>query len=129
MTQPDPSTPSGARDCLAGEHEAQLGYATGHGQRHLVVRYALCDGRLVFRLPEYSSALGYAPNQPVTMEVPVRDERGGSRGHLVVSGTASVVSGANRTDADSVLDEHWPDGIVTRILAVPTTEVELVPAG
>ena len=129
MTQQDLSTLVGARGWLSGEHEAQLGYATGHGRRHLIVRYAMCDGRLVFRLPEYSSALGYAPDQPVTMEVPVRNERGVSNGHLLVSGTASVVSGAEQADADSVLDERWPDGVLTRVFALPTTDVELVRTG
>jgi hypothetical protein len=42
----------------------------------VVVLYAVCAGRLVFRLPEYSSALRYAPNQPVTMQVSARDEQG-----------------------------------------------------
>ena len=129
MTQHDPSTPAGARGWLSGEHEAQLGYATGHGLRHLVVRYAMCAGRLVFRLPEYSSALGYTPDQPVTMEVPVRDERGVSSGHLRVSGTATLVSGTDRANADALLDERWPDGVVTRVLSLPATEVELLPAG
>jgi hypothetical protein len=128
MTQPDPSTAVNARDWLSGEHEAQLAYATGHGWRHLVVRYAMLNGRLVFRLPEYSSAVGYARNQPVTIEVPVHDRRGASSGHVRVSGTASVVSDDDRAGADHVLDEHWPDGVVTHVLALPTTEVDLVEA-
>lgn len=125
MKQHDPSTPLNACGWLPGEYEAQLGYRTGHGWRHVVVRCAMCHGRLVFQLPEYSAALGYARDQPVTMEVPVHDERGASRGHVLVRGTASVVSGDVLTGADSVLDERWPDGVVTRVLALPTTEVEL----
>lgn len=129
MTQHRPATQEDPRDRLGVEHEAHLGYTTGHGRRHLAVHYALCDGQVVFRLPAYSSALGYAPGQPVTLEVPVRDELGASSGHLLVSGTASVVDDAGCERAESVLDEHWPAGIVTRVLALPATDVEHVRAG
>jgi hypothetical protein len=128
MTQPSPAALEDARSRLADEDEAHLGYMTGHGRQHLVVRYALCDDRLVFRLPAYSSALGYAPDQPVTMAVPVRDRLGANGGHLLVSGTASVVNSADCARADTVLDEHWPPGVVTRVLALTLTEIEHVPA-
>ena len=126
MEQHDPSTVLNARGWLSSAEEAQLAYETGHGWRHLVVRYAVCDGRLMFRLPEYSSALGYARDQRVAIEVPMRDRRGASNGHVMVSGTAFEVSGDARARAESVLDERWPDGVVTHVLALPTTELELV---
>jgi hypothetical protein len=111
------------------QHEGRLGYFTGGGPRSVVVLYAVCAGRLVFRLPEYSSALGYAPNQPVTMQVSARDEQGTRTGDLLVSGTASLVEDDSCAVAEAVLDEQWPDGVVTRVLALPSTRVQLIPVG
>jgi len=128
-TQHEPTTRTCILDWLSSEHEGLLGYTTGHGRRRIAVRYGICgDGQLVFRLPAYSSAMGYAPDQPVTMEVPMRDERGASRGYLLVSGTASVVSSTDCAPADEVLDEQWPAAVTTRVLTLRATAAEHVPA-
>jgi hypothetical protein len=114
---------------LASQHEAELGYSSGQGPRRLVVRYALCAERLVFRLPEYSCALGYAPNQPVTLTVAVHDQQGVGARHLVVSGTALPVADDSCADLEKLLDEQWPDGVATHLLALATSESQLVHAG
>jgi hypothetical protein len=46
-----------------------------------------------------------------------------------VSGTASLVEDDSCAVAEAVLDEQWPDGVVTRVLALPSTRVQLVPVG
>lgn len=111
---------------LATQHEARLGYSSGGGPRRLVVRYAVSAGRLVFRLPEYSSALGYASNQEVTMQVPVRDPGQAGVSHLVVRGIAAVIDEDSGAGAELGLDERWPETLVTRVLALPATQVEVI---
>ena len=114
---------------LSSQHEAELGYSSGQGPRALMVCYALSGDRLVFRLPEYSCALGYAPDQPVTLTVAVHEQQGAGAGRLVVSGTARLVADHSCADAEHLLDERWPDGVATHLLALSTSESRLVRAG
>jgi hypothetical protein len=125
-SSPEPPDRGRIEQWLATQHEARLGYSSGAGPRRLVVRYAVSAGRLVFRLPEYSSALGYASNQEVTMQVPVRDPGRAGVSHLVVRGVAVVVADDSGAGADLGLDERWPETLVTRVLALPTVQVEVV---
>jgi hypothetical protein len=118
--------PLDVRAWLTREHEGQLGYATGCGPRTVVVRVAVSAGRLVFRLPEYSSALGYARDRAVTLQIGGGEESGAGHARLVVSGTAQLVDEDDAVDAEPVLDEHWPDGVATHVVALTATSVDVV---
>jgi hypothetical protein len=127
MTRPDTVDYVDAQAWLARQHEGRLGYPTGCGPRWLVVRYAVGEGRLLFRLPEYSSALGYARDQAVTLQVGGGGTgTGGSTVQLLVSGTARLVDELGEVDAVPGLDEHWPDGVATHVVALAASKVETV---
>lgn len=120
-----PADPLDVQAWLVREHEGRLGYTTGRGPRTVVVRYAMSAGRLVFRLPEYSSALGYARDRAVTLQID-----GGSgptaNARVLVSGTAELVDEATTLDTEPALDEHWPDGVSTHVVALTASRIDVV---
>lgn len=112
---------------LRGAQEGRLSYSSGCGPRSVVVRYALSGSRPVFRLPEYSSALPYARNQFVTLQV-AACETSGHTGEavLVISGRARLVEEMRGVDGPSGWDEQWPQGVATHLVEIAPSRVELV---
>ncbi len=77
---------------LTEHHEGRLDYETGRGFRSVVVLYAIADGQILFRLPDYNDIVHYAPGERVTLEVdgavtPSGDSHDGDRDrHRTVDG-------------------------------------------
>ena len=126
-----PDTPRAARRALtnvecrswiAGLHEGRLGHQTGRGAREVVVNYAVTDGQLLFRLPEYNEICQYAWGRQITMRVCA----------LSANDTATevVVSGVGYLDDDQAfgagdidLAEHWPNGVSTHLMCLDLADV------
>ena len=124
--QPYASAASDRERLLCRQREGRLSYTSGRGRQTVVVGYAVADGHIVMRLPEYNEIPRYAPGSEVTIEV---DGDAGCPESVQVTG----IAGSGRCHEPS-LDrdpgaEKWPDGVGTSVVCLPytsTTHAELV---
>jgi hypothetical protein len=86
------------------------------------VRFAVADGRLLIRLPEYHEALGYADDQTVSLTVDRQPDGRVRPEPLTVTGTAHVSDARAPGPVEEALDERWPAGVSTHLLTLlPST--------
>jgi hypothetical protein len=115
-----------ARECqdwLTSHGEGRLGYPTGRGPRSVVVRYAMTDGDIVFRLPDYNDIVHYAPGEDITLEVDGPSAPRGDFETVIVRGRAERAH-AHQQPVEAAFDEQWPSGVSTTVIRLPMTEVE-----
>ena len=98
-THRDADPPKGDPWALLTEHrEGRLDYETGRGFRSVVVLYAIADGQILFRLPDYNDIVHYAPGEQVTLEVDAEVTPSGDCTTVIVTGTAQLMD--DRADGD-----------------------------
>jgi hypothetical protein len=123
--QPYASTATDRERLLCRRREGRLSYTTGRGQQTVVVGYAVADGHIVMRLPEYNEIPRYAPGHEVTIEV---DGDLGCPESVQVTGIAdSGWCHEPSLDRDPGV-EKWPEGVRTSVVCLPytsTTHAEL----
>ncbi len=112
---------------LAEHHEGRLDYETGRGLRSVVVLYAIADGQILFRLPDYNDIVHYAPGERVTLEVDGEITPSGDTTTVIVTGTARLMEIEQiGVVADAVFEEPWPPEVRTSIIGLPPKDVLLV---
>jgi len=127
-TQPAPRRRLSDGEChewLNSHREGRLAYQTGRGPRSVVVSYALSGESVMFKLPDYNDIVRYAPGERVTLEVEGVDETAGDFETVTVTGQAQLVTGrAEQGEPVAHFQEQWPDGVPTKVISLPLTEVE-----
>ncbi len=116
-----------ARECrawLASHREGRLGYQTGRGPRSVVVRYAITDEQIMFRLPDYNDIVHYVPGERVTLEVEGLHAAVGDFDTVLVTGEARLAAHHASVVQATQFEEHWPAGVATSVICLPMTEVE-----
>jgi len=112
---------------LTEHHEGRLDYETGRGFRSVVVLYAIADGQILFRLPDYNDIVHYAPGERVTLEVDAAVTPSGDCTTVIVTGTAQLMEIEQMgITADAVFDEPWPPDVTTSIIGLPPKDVLVV---
>jgi hypothetical protein len=113
------------RDWLTSHGEGRLAYQTGRGPRSVVVRYALADDHVVFRLPDYNDIVHYAPGERVTLEVEDGDRSTGDLQAVTVTGQAQLETDQTAPAApETQFEEEWPSGVRTSVIRLPLVEIE-----
>jgi hypothetical protein len=127
-TQPGSGEPTGDPWAwLTEHHEGRLDYESGRGFRSVVVLYAIADGQILFRLPDYNDIVHYAPGERITLEVDGAVTPSGDSTTVIVTGTARLVEIEQMGIAvDAVFDEPWPPEVRTSIIGLPPKDVLLV---
>jgi hypothetical protein len=121
-----PSLDGDPRAWLRDHREGRLGYQTGRGPRAVVVLYAVAEGQILMRLPDYNDIVHYAPGAQVTLEVAGAVTPTGDRGTVTVTGTAQLVGSEQiQLESDAVFVEPWPAGVRTSIIGLPIEDVRL----
>ena len=121
-----PSLDPDPRAWLRDHREGRLGYQTGRGPRAVVVLYAVADGQILMRLPDYNDIVHYAPGAQVTLEVAGAVTSTGDLGTVTVTGTAQLVGTEQiHIESDAVFAEPWPAGVTTSIIGLPIEDVRL----
>jgi hypothetical protein len=98
--------------------EGRLSYRSGRGPRTVVVRFAVADGRVLIRLPEYHEALGYADDETVSLTADRQPDGRVRSEPLTVTGTAHVSDSRAPGPVEEALDECWPTGVCTHLLTL-----------
>jgi hypothetical protein len=91
----------------------------------VVVLYAVADGRILMRLPDYNDIVHYAPGAQVTLEVAGAVTPTGDLGTMTVTGTAQLVGSELDMENEAVFVEPWPAGVSTSIIGLPIDDVRL----
>jgi nitroimidazol reductase NimA-like FMN-containing flavoprotein (pyridoxamine 5'-phosphate oxidase superfamily) len=117
-------SPRECQDWLTSHGEGRLGYPTGRGPRSVVVRYAMADGNIVFRLPDYNDIVHYAPGEHVTLEVDGPKAPRGDFETVIVRGRAERAREQQEHVEEAAFDEQWPSGVSTTVIRLPMTDVE-----
>jgi hypothetical protein len=123
--EPYASTATDRERLLRRQREGRLSYTSGRGRQTVVVGYALADGHIVMRLPEYNEIPRYAPGSEVTIEVA---GDAGCPESVQVTGIADS-GGCHEPSLDrDPAAERWPEGVGTSVVCLPyttTTHAEL----
>jgi hypothetical protein len=124
LTGPRKLSPDECMRLLAGHNEGRLEYLGGRGPRGVMVRYALSEGEVEFRVADYNDIVHYARGESVVLVVEGRASAESAQHTIHVSGVAKVSStGATTPDEEAQLDEAWPPGVVTTLLRLQITSV------
>jgi hypothetical protein len=92
----------------------------------VVVLYAVAEGQILMRLPDYNDIVHYAPGEQVTLEVAGAVTPSGDLGTVTVTGTAHLVGSEQLgIESDAVFVEPWPAGVSTSIIGLPIEDVRL----
>jgi hypothetical protein len=110
------------RSLLGEGSQGRLGHQTGRGPRAAVVRYAVTDDQVVFRLPEYNEICQYAPGRQITLNV--SRVCANTRTEVIVTGVGFVPENSADLLASVDLAETWPPGISTYIICLDLAVVE-----
>lgn len=106
------------RRWLTRHHEGRLRYPTGRGPRALAITYVVAGNYILLKIPEYNPVAGYASGQQVELAVPHGD------GDLCVRGQAQTPGpGQAHLLRQARFPEHWPEGVHTRVLCLPLSDV------
>ena len=105
--------------------EGRLSYHSGRGPRSVVVRFAVANGRVLIRLPDYHEALGYADDQTVSLTADRQPDGGARPEPLTITGTAHVSDSRAPGPVEEALDERWPAGVSTHLLTLLLSTTEL----
>ena len=127
-TQPGTGEPNGDPWAwLTEHHEGRLDVQTGRGFRSMVVLYAVANGQILFRLPDYNDIVHYAPGEQVTLEVDGAVTPAGDSATVIVTGTAQLLE-IDQMDIkpDAVFDEPWPAEVSTSIIGLPPNDVLMI---
>lgn len=124
--QPGPEDPD-PWSWLTAHHQGRLDYETGRGCRSVAVLYAVADGQILFRLPDYNEIVHYAPGEQVTLEVDGARVVSDHPLTMNVTGTAALLeSGQISVSCEDLFEESWPAEMSTRIIGLPLTTVQWV---
>ncbi|GAA3636755.1 hypothetical protein [Microlunatus ginsengisoli] len=88
----------------------------------MVVRYALTDDRVVFRIPEYNEICQYACGRRITLDVSL--ECDGVRTEVVVTGVGFLPEHEAELLGSVELAEEWPSGIATHLICLDLAVIE-----
>ncbi len=114
---------------LRQHHEGRLSYLSGRGPQSVVVSYVVAGDQILLQIPEYNEIAQYAPGAEVTLVVdrmvePTSAIQPGVTIDVVsVTGTAALVTEADRPPAAGGFGEFWPAGIKISLLGLPLTQV------
>ena len=117
-----PLTNLECRSWIGGRREGRLGHQTGRGARAVVVNYAVTDGQLLFRLPEYNEICQYAQGRQITMSVCDMSTNDTST-EVVVTGVGYLDDDQARVTDRLDLAEHWPTGVSTHLMCLDLVDV------
>ena len=118
-----PLTEFECRSWIGGRHEGRLGHQTGRGTRAVVVNFAVTDGQLMFRLPEYNEICQYAQGRQITMSVGAVSTNEDTSTEVVVTGIGYLAEDQTRVADHSDLAEAWPTGVSTHLLSLDLADV------
>jgi hypothetical protein len=116
-------TAAECRAWLAERSEGRLGHDTGRGRRAVVVPYAVTDGRLVFRLPEYNEINQYAPGRPITLEVDSACPCPEVHHQVTVTGIGYRPDVEDPPTDAVEPDRVWPPGHASHLLCLDLTDI------
>jgi ketosteroid isomerase-like protein len=122
---PHSATASDRERLLCRQREGRLSYNSDRGRQTVVVGYAVADGHIVMRLPDYNEIPRYAPGSEVTIEV---DGDPGCPDAVQVTGIADWGRCHEPSLDRDPGAETWPDGVGTSVVCLPytgTTHAEL----
>ena len=90
----------------------------------MVVRFAVTDDQVVFRLPEYNEICQYAPGRQITVNISYVCASTRTCTEVVVTGVGFVPDHqANLLEAVDLV-EDWPPGVSTHLICLDLAVVE-----
>jgi hypothetical protein len=121
-----------SRTWLGQHHEGTLSYMSGCGPRSVTISYALVGEEILLQVPDYNEIAHYAPGAQVSFavadEIEARsaDQPDPAICEVRVTATAQLESDARgHPPVETLFDESWPDGIMTSIVTLPLTDLQV----
>jgi len=131
----EPISPDNRR-WLGQHHEGTLSYMSGCGPRSVMITYALVGEEILLQVPDYNEIAHYAPGAQVSfavaddVEPPTAEQPEPAIREVRVTATAELESdGRSHPPVAALFDEAWPDGIMTSIVTLPLTDLQVSERG